>query len=596
MDLRKLRSISRESIKIEPFSKRPDIFVSICLATAQAICWGKKEVTLIELGVYNGDGLELMTQMAKHLTSKIGMKYKIYGFDTFKGLTPLEGFADHNEIWKEGEYASTDTYEQMCKRFKGKATLIKGDVKETIPTFLENVLSSDSPLAFVSLDLDLYSSSKNALKVLESNDAAKYIPAIPMIVDDQDYLITYNDWCGEGKAIREFNKYNEFRKIQNRREIYQRLRLINILDHPIRTGDEIPNQPLKINFKHYIKFNERSLNIPNILKPDRKKLRPKLCIGPMSKNIVDAVIELSNDNITLGFCASRRQVEYDGGYVNNWTTESFVKYVKNKSSNLLLCRDHGGPGQGNDMDDGLDSFSYDSKYMDLIHIDPWKKFQSLEDGLKKTIEDINYCYSINKKCLYEVGTEESIRRMTSAELHTFLTGLKNGLDGKVFNKIIYAVIQSGTSLEEDGNTGNYEESRLKDMISVCKEFSLLSKEHNGDYLDKKTYKEKFDLGLDSINIAPEFGTIETLCILDRIKNDTNLFEEIYNICYNSGKWKKWVAKDFDPHSNKKQIVKISCHYVFSDEKFRNILKSRLFEGIDAEIKLKVKTRILEIIN
>ena len=37
----------------------------------------------------------------------------------------------------------------------------------------------------------------------------------------------------------------------------------------------------------------------------------------MSKNVVDLVIEFNGD---FGFIPSRRQVDYQGGYVNNWTT------------------------------------------------------------------------------------------------------------------------------------------------------------------------------------------------------------------------------------------------------------------------------------
>ena len=49
-------------------------------------------------------------------------------------------------------------------------------------------------------------------------------------------------------------------------------------------------------------------------------------IGPMSKNVVDAVINFDSD---IGLIPSRRQVDYDGGYVNNWTTKEFSKYSKN---------------------------------------------------------------------------------------------------------------------------------------------------------------------------------------------------------------------------------------------------------------------------
>ena len=40
------------------------------------------------------------------------------------------------------------------------------------------------------------------------------------------------------------------------------------------------------------------------------------------------------------------------------------------------------------------------------------------------------------------------------------------------------------------------------MIRVCKEYNVKSKEHNGDYLSEKDYRNRFDIGLDSINIAP----------------------------------------------------------------------------------------------
>jgi len=326
-----------------------------------------------------------------------------------------------------------------------------------------------------------------------------------------------------------------------------------------------------------------------------KNILPKLYIGPMSKNTVDAIIELYYDGVTLGFISSRRQIEYDGGYVNKWTTESFVEYVKESAPNTLVCRDHGGPGQGIENDDGVESFSYDANLMDIIHIDPWKKFTDIDKAVLKTAECIRFCNDINTHCLYEVGTEQSIREMSVGDLYNFLESLKNEL-GELFSKILYAVIQSGTSLKEDKNTGEYDEVKLKRMIEICREFSVLSKEHNGDYLDSNIIKEKFNIGLDAINIAPEFGIIETLCILDRVAVDTKLFDKIYRLCYNSGKWKKWVDREFDPFLEKRQMIKICCHYMFSNEQFKKILSSDLFKGINIEIKFKMKNRIMEIIN
>jgi len=76
-----------------------------------------------------------------------------------------------------------------------------------------------------------------------------------------------------------------------------------------------------------------------------------LGVGPMSKNCVDAAIELSNDyEIPLMLIASRRQIEagcFGGGYVNNWSTERFAEYVieHDLKGKIILARDHGGPWQ-----------------------------------------------------------------------------------------------------------------------------------------------------------------------------------------------------------------------------------------------------------
>ena len=73
----------------------------------------------------------------------------------------------------------------------------------------------------------------------------------------------------------------------------------------------------------------------------------KYFIGPMSENVVNSVIEFTaQENIEIGFIPSRRQVDYNGGYVNNWNTQEFSKYVRSKSSKIVICRDHGGENQG----------------------------------------------------------------------------------------------------------------------------------------------------------------------------------------------------------------------------------------------------------
>ena len=303
----------------------------------------------------------------------------------------------------------------------------------------------------------------------------------------------------------------------------------------------------------------------------------RIFLGPMSKNIVDTVIEYSNEfNLPFTFIPSRRQVEYNGGYVNNWTTRTFIDYVKSRGKYISVQRDHGGPGQGTYMDDGEVSFKEDCKCMDIIHIDPWKKYSTYTDGLNETIKALNFCYNENPNLVFEISTEEGIRKFEVDELEKFIIDLQKQLKPEIYKRIKYFVVQCGTGLLEATNIGHYEKDRLRKMVELCKKYGFISKEHNGDWVSIDLMREKFELGLDCINVAPELGQIETKAILKEIKKieditiRTELFETFFKICLNSKKWVKWVSKDFKPEENKEKLINICGHYVFSYPEFEKI--------------------------
>ena len=317
-------------------------------------------------------------------------------------------------------------------------------------------------------------------------------------------------------------------------------------------------------------------------------------IGPMSKNVVDTIIDFCEEhNQFIGLIPSRRQVEWDGGYVNHkWKTGDFSNYVRSKTNKIILERDHSGPGQGRNDDSGFESLKNDCYHLDMIHIDPWKKYSKYEDGLKHTVDMIVYCNSINPNLFYEVGTEESIRRFEVEDLERLILDLKLNVGDSLFNKIKYLVIQSGTSLKGNIQTGNYDRSRLCSMVGVAKRYGLLSKEHNGDYIPVDIIREKFSLGLDSINIAPEFGLIETQTYLDHIE-DVETFNNFWTICYESRKWEKWVNKEFDPITKKEDLIKICGHYVLTESNFISKIKNK-FPNIDNDIKSNIKNKLNEL--
>lgn len=312
----------------------------------------------------------------------------------------------------------------------------------------------------------------------------------------------------------------------------------------------------------------------------------KLYIGCVSRNTIDSAIEYSNEhNVRLGLIPSRRQIDFDGGYVG-FNNLELHNYVKSKSNFVILQRDHGGPLQGKKIDDGVISLIDDCKYYDLIHIDPWKKNESIEEGTLSTISLIQHCLNQNFKGKFEIATEQSIKEFSIPELEYLIDQCKN-------LNLEYIVIQSGTSLKENINTGNYDQNKLISFLNLVKKYNLKSKEHNGDYIESSIIKEKFNLGLDSINIAPEFGLVETNCYLEELEKYPNGLNTFYEICYYSGFWKKWVNNNFDI-KNKKKLIRICGHYVLETDVFKNEIKSKI-KDLTPVIKKSIKSKINSIL-
>ena len=291
---------------------------------------------------------------------------------------------------------------------------------------------------------------------------------------------------------------------------------------------------------------------------------PRINIGPMSKEIVDIVVEYGN----IGLIPSRRQVEYDGGYVNGWTTDIFSKYIRSKSNDTIITRDHGGPSQGKIYDSGFDSFYFDIKSgFNILHIDPWKECKSISDAAKRTSELILFCCSLDKDVKFEVGTEESIFPYSEMELDSFLGILQNLLKDD-FNRIKIAVIQSGVKISGDRNIGKFDNERLKRMVKITKKWNLLSKEHNSDYLSVDDIETRIQSGLDCFNFAPEFGVLQTKLLL---KSGKINLSDAYDTCFREGKYKKWIPEE-DLNPSKETIVNLSGHYCFTKSPFKNCLE------------------------
>jgi hypothetical protein len=142
------------------------------------------------------------------------------------------------------------------------------------------------------------------------------------------------------------------------------------------------------------------------------------------------------------------------------------------------------------------------------------------------------------------------------------------------------------------------ELKLKEIIEFCNQKKIMVKVHNGDYLSESALSLHPQMGFHAINIAPEFGIIETRSILSWLsKNNLQKFEEEFlDIAYKSEKWQKWVLTN--SNLTKKEKAIIAGHYILSTNEFA-AFKKKILEQInnkndfDDFIKNNIKNGVLK---
>lgn len=176
---------------------------------------GLPKVSVIEFGVAGGRGLLAMEKHAAAVEKLTGVSVEVYGFDTGEGLTPPKDYRDMPYRFATGNYKmDVDKLKERLSR----AQLVLGDVKETVVDFLEK--AQPAPIAFVSFDMDYYSSTMDAFAMFAADKPDRFfLPRIYMYFDNiiGNELSMYNDFVGELAAISEFNSQNTEVKIAENR-------------------------------------------------------------------------------------------------------------------------------------------------------------------------------------------------------------------------------------------------------------------------------------------------------------------------------------------------------------------------------------------
>jgi hypothetical protein len=316
----------------------------------------------------------------------------------------------------------------------------------------------------------------------------------------------------------------------------------------------------------------------------------KLGFGPMSQDIIKILGSYTTqNNYPLMVIASRNQVDYNSGYVCN--TINLVESLKEfKNNNLLICRDHCGPYFA-DLDTGLTleqalasckktiKTDIESGF-DLIHID----VSRIKDNQLYYAELlIEYALSLNTNLYLEFGSEDNtgIDVMSSiGRIDKQLTFLQ-----KYKNNVKFFVTQTG-SLTKNNQAGTFDIEFNKSTVNQVHDAGFLFKEHNADYFTKDDLNKRIIAGVDSLNIAPQLGKIQTETLKEFAH--PNHWEDFGKYVYSKNYWKRWLPLGI---TNQGLATLVSGHYCYQGFEYNRIISNIDLEKFKSVLANKVNNLI-----
>jgi hypothetical protein len=224
---------------------RPQYLWPVLQAAHSARALDIPVISALEFGVAGGNGLLALERAAAAATELSGTRIEIFGFDTGTGMPAPTDPRDAPWTVEESYFAMD---EEALRARLTTARLVLGDVRETVASWRR---SDNPPIGFISFDLDYYSSTVQALQVLDG-DAGGLLPRVPCYFDDL-FGYGWTDFTGERQAIDEFNAETRDRKIAKihglrfelppeefRQPWHEKLYVIHVFDHPRYAQLETP--------------------------------------------------------------------------------------------------------------------------------------------------------------------------------------------------------------------------------------------------------------------------------------------------------------------------------------------------------------------
>jgi len=220
---------------------RPHYAYGVLHAADQAKLLGLTSVTAIEFGVAKGEGLLNLCALARRTEESTGIRVKVVGFDSGAGMPSPLDYRDHPELYLQGDFPMDQR--ALKKALPPTADLKIGALADTLIDFLTE---KHAPIGFAAIDVDYYSSARDALLLFADDNPNKYVP-VPLLYFDDIMFETHNEWCGELLAINEFNTDHVNRKILRDRFLptrrifknprwLQQIYVLHVFDHPWRNA------------------------------------------------------------------------------------------------------------------------------------------------------------------------------------------------------------------------------------------------------------------------------------------------------------------------------------------------------------------------
>jgi hypothetical protein len=216
---------------------RPQYLWPLVHAAHAARSLGIPAISALEFGVAGGNGLVAMERAAAAATELSGTRIDIYGFDTGAGMpAPTD---PRDAPWLiEPSYFKMD--EAALRSRLERAQLVLGDVGDTVTEWAR---TDHAPIGFVAFDLDYYTSTVEAFKVLEG-PPERMLPRVPCYFDDL-FGFAWTEFTGVHAALSEFNEGHTQRKIgkihglrfelppeEFQQQWHEKMYVIHLFDHP----------------------------------------------------------------------------------------------------------------------------------------------------------------------------------------------------------------------------------------------------------------------------------------------------------------------------------------------------------------------------